>query len=731
MPQAAFRIVTQDTKRTSLYTNVQLDTTRLTAILIRQSKRGSDAEHYEGRLLQESLLPFVIVARGDEDDRNIHVFDEGAGVSGTKGIDKRGKVKRLFEEINDNLIGDLVLARPDRLFRDKHFSNVSTFTELAEKRRLKVIVPQAQGAIVYDFTREKDLQAFQEAMIQAYAYLVNQIGYMQRARDNKMSRGLYGGGCVPLPYVLVRGMAKEMQVQVVYEPWVEIALDLFKKFIEFNFETGRIARFVEDKPYLFPFMCQEHLQEYQPITNMHRTAKGYTFTQLKTIKYYLSNLVLGGYAHGGRDASGQRLLIEGAFDAVIPLDLLEPCFAAIKGHYLDGTPFVKPQSWRQYQRRDIETDAVAHGLMTSDDGAISLFAQLEDDEPGYVCLKGGYFGQKYRCGLDKVLRAWSLNVRPFDTMFIDRLIALAEFDHSLVDRVREYFSKPQPEGKSSLEVLDTAIHNTQKAIKRVSRSIVLSTEGNLDDEGEEIELAADDPLIIEKRGLQVQLRRLQKQREDAAKTANEDPGLSISNFYHVLSHMRAEFNKQDPQTKKDIIRRLTDEIKVNCISPHLYTLHVRWIEPLATGRDDVALLWRALRVKDESWNTWTEEEEEALRLFYPQAVQLDLLKAIPNKTAWQIKKRAWQLGVKRDYRHIDQTGRFHGNVCYNDLQAVAQFAGDEEEKLWLWGEVNRMSEETRQGALAAIWFLPIDALSFSQSLCVTGATEGGQSRISV
>ena len=48
---------------------------------------------------------------------------------------------------------------------------------------------------------------FQRAMQEAYAYIVNQIGYMNRARDSKMARGLYGGGCIPLPYVLDRDIS--------------------------------------------------------------------------------------------------------------------------------------------------------------------------------------------------------------------------------------------------------------------------------------------------------------------------------------------------------------------------------------------------------------------------------------------------------------------------------------------------------------------------------------------
>ena len=151
--------------------SIQLDLSRATAILYRQSRRGSDKVHIESRMLQESLKPFVVAARGEDSDENIHIFDEGAGVSGTKGIDKRKKLQELHIEIASNLIGDIVLARPDRLFRNKHFANVSTFTQLAEKMKIKVIVPTDKGVIVYDFSNLTHVHQFRVQCVQAFHVL--------------------------------------------------------------------------------------------------------------------------------------------------------------------------------------------------------------------------------------------------------------------------------------------------------------------------------------------------------------------------------------------------------------------------------------------------------------------------------------------------------------------------------------------------------------------------------
>jgi hypothetical protein len=724
-----FKIVQVDRQASMFHQSVQLDLTRATAILYRQSKRGSDKTHIESRMLQESLKPFVIQARGEDSDENIHIFDEGAGVSGTKGIDKRKKLRELHVEIASNLIGDIVLARPDRLFRDKHFANVSTFTQLAEKMQIKVIVPTDRGVVVYDFTREKDLQAFQEAMIQAYAYIVNQIGYMNRARAFKVSKGYYGGGTISLPYVLLRDMPKEEQTLAIYEPWREAAVDLFQHFKDFNFESGRITRYVEDKPYIFRFMEPAHLEEYLPVTNLTRANGGYTFISRETLLSYLSNLTLAGFAKAGRDGEGNDILIPGIFDAAIPLDLFEPCFASLTGSYLDGTPFVKAGTARQYRRQGIETDAILHGLLTSDDGTISTYAQLDVDRPVYTCRRGGYFGQRARVGLGRMENVWALPIRPIDRIVLDRLIALAEYDNELVERVKAYFGERAGEGESDLEVLDTAIKNTQDAIIRVGKTIVALTKGLVDDQGNPIALPENDPNIKEQRDLYIQLRRLQKQREKAAEAANEDPAKSITDFYYVLSHLRAEFNKKDPQTKKDIMKKLIEEVKITAISPHLLTLHITWIKPLATSRDrdDVALLWRGTPNKSPTTNYWTEDELAALRTLWPDAPHTDIMHAIPNKTSSQIKDKAWELGIRRDFHHLPRGGRFHLTIAQIDLQAAAAFTECVKEQDFLWREINAMAERTRKGDISAMWFLPIDAISFAQSFSVTDVLDTGVS----
>lgn len=723
----SYKIVQLDHQQSFLQNSVQLDKSRNTAILIRQSRRGSDKAHIESRMLQESLIPFVQVAREEDSLDHIHIFDEGSGISGQRGIDTRKKLKSMMEEIVANLIGDIVLARPDRLFRDKHFSNVSMFTELAEKMKVKVIVPRERGVLVYDFTKYEDLKKFQAAMQEAYAYIDIQIGYMNRARAFKVSKGYYGGGCITLPYVLVRDTPKEQQIVTIYEPWREQALDLFTKFSEFNFQTNRLARSIDEKPYLFKFMEQQHAEEYQVVTTMTKANGGYTIANMESLRRYLKNLTLAGFAKAGRDAvTGEIILIPDIIDAVVPIELFDPCFASLTGEHLDGTPESRRRQFKGGSNATV--DAILHGLLSSDEGDIGVFANADIDYPIYD-LRNYNKG-----GIGKTETLWSVPARPIDRIVLDRLIALAEYDNGLVERVKQFFATAHSEGINSLVVLDTAIIKKQEAIQRVGRTIAKLTKGMVDEDGNQIELAENDPIMVEQRNLYMQLRRLQKQREEASRQTKEDPSNSITDFYHVLSHLTTEFHKLPPQTKKDFMRRLIEKVTIHSISPHLFTLHITWIRPLAYERSDVALLWRSTPTKDEAVNTWTVEEDNALRKLYPNAPQLELMQNLPYKTPGMMKNHAHFLGIQRQGKKHDAE-RFSLTVMYADLEAALKFAKTDRRRKLLLSEINILSQEAKKGRdtnISALWFFSVDMVSFVQSFNVTDiVTEGlsGQARL--
>src|SRR5438132_12555639 len=141
MPVARAFKLRQAENRPNNYTGAlpDIDRKRAKAVLVRQSKTGADTAQAESRETQLGLQNYGrLLYRDDEPD--VSLYDEGAGVSGQKRIDQREVLDRLYKDMHRGIVGTLILSREDRLFRNKHMDQVGAFTRLAVEKRIKVIV---------------------------------------------------------------------------------------------------------------------------------------------------------------------------------------------------------------------------------------------------------------------------------------------------------------------------------------------------------------------------------------------------------------------------------------------------------------------------------------------------------------------------------------------------------------------------------------------------------------
>lgn len=452
------------------------------------------------------MINVAMAVRGDEDD--IVLYDEGAGISGTKGYDERPKLSKLYLDIANDVIGSVVVARGDRLFRDKHFRNVSMFTELAEKKKLKLIVP---GRTVYDFTKTKDLQAFQKEMQDAYNYLTTQILYLNETRQQKVQRGLYGGGHLPAPYAIDRAAWKDEQRPIIYRPWLDTSIEIFRQFIDNDFSLAYIARYIESRPCLFPYPSAEDLQKYNFPTIMTKAKEGYTFTSLDSIKHYLSNLTLAGYAKIGKDELGNEILLAGVFEAAVPMDLLAPSYAAITGHYPDGNPFDRWKDSRRSRKhtKQWESDAVLHGFLKSDDGAVSFSIDNSINKTvksRYACYQGAEMYGSNRIGILQTKAAWSIPCKELDDIVLNRLCDLVLYDSEISNRIKSFWESQKTDLVGESQLLKTQIEKAEAQIKHLdnlltnpARPLSKQTEGRYITQLAEAEFSLENLLKKQKR----------------------------------------------------------------------------------------------------------------------------------------------------------------------------------------------------------------------------------------
>jgi hypothetical protein len=289
--QTIMRIVSNNNpfKNTGVYDNTHSymlgykpDWSRKTAVLMRQSTKGADIFHKESRLRQENLFDTAIEMRPDHKADMVMPCDEGSGVSGQKKIDEREKMLQAWVGIENHTVGTILVAREDRLFRHRHMDQVGEFTRECQKHHVLVIVA---GKRCYDFSRNDDLDAFYQKMREAYAYLKH-IDYMIAMQLQKQQRGEWTGNWIIAPYVLDKIAQEKAKEQiklkkysgeidtefteemsrayrpVIYQPWQDISLDLFKKFKLFNFQASRLMRYIEDRQCLFPYPAVEDNFKY-------------------------------------------------------------------------------------------------------------------------------------------------------------------------------------------------------------------------------------------------------------------------------------------------------------------------------------------------------------------------------------------------------------------------------------------------------------------------------------
>ncbi len=687
---------------------VALGLGRKTGVLIRQSKKGADLESRESRLRQELLVPVAIALRGEPDGSNVILYDEGSGVSGTKGYDERPQLSRLYMDIANRVIGSIVVARADRLFRDKHFRNVSMFTELAEREHIMLIVP---GRTIYDFTNTKDLQAFQREMQESYSYIATQVAYMQDTRRQKIQRGFYGGGILPAPYVIERAAAKERQIPVIYHPWQPTAIALFERFRDYDYILARIARYIEEQSHIFPYPSADDLQRYMYKTLMRRVTGGYTFSSADSIRKYFRNLTLGGYAKIGRDSEGNVLYLANAFEPAVPMDLLGVSYAALTGHFPDGTPFEgKRFAIRTHAKKPSldESFAMLHGLLESRDGFVFYYGATQSGRPVYACNKdaerdGDGRVMRGKTGIVQSQRVWSVACEDLDRIVVKRLCELAQHDGDLSARIKAFWDRRKSDQMDEAHVLKTQIERAEAQIRRLDKLLT--------DPAAPLTVEAERRYIESLRETEEDLQRLlRKQAKQQAEY--QDPAEIIGNFYYVLSHLSTEFVRLPPESQKRVARQVIRDIKLNRISAHLFLLHIEWQNGIALC-PDVALIWRGKGAR--IGHDWTAEEEAIIRAVYPAGAQIEIMAALPRRGWQSIRQHACTIGLHRSISTADQNAInfYHATISHHGLDAVARLVDDAQQQARLRQVVGELARKTVRGGLSVHWWLPLDAISYA------------------
>ncbi|EFH90307.1 hypothetical protein [Ktedonobacter racemifer] len=647
----AFKLRQVEDRRNN-YTGVlpEIDKTRTTAVLVRQSKSGADTTMAESRETQLGLQEYSKLLYGNAEPQ-VELYDEGAGVSGQKRIDQRAELDRLYRDMHKGIIGTIVLAREDRIFRNKHMDQVGVFTKLAEEKRIKVIVPPISSAAsdertkVYDFTSYRDLVAFQDKMREAYGYIAGHVAYMLQCKQNKADKGGYDGRLLP-PGLAVKGQ-KQNQVIVIYEPWAQEMRKLALRAQALDWNIGKLNREVDRMAYLFPEIPDEDREKYLIKTCIHRIpGVGYKPRSDQTLRDLFTNEMLIGWWQPDDDKPD---VIVDNHPAVLDYALFAEGYARLKGYTLEGELIDNYRGKTRIQEtRETPPDLLFHGKLIltppspDETTFISSYEQIYEQKSTL-----NYLGYRKRNNQMTKRRWCCIPGNAFDTIVIERLLALENADITMSDKVKTTLDQVYNQQSEDFVSIPQQIQGiktqlTENAKKRMKTSV-------------------DDPMYEmleeEKHDLMQRQKSLESKKE---KLGMVDSPEEIEQLHSLLGNFESVWPTFDLDQRQRAFSLLINRIEIEVVSPHWIRLSIDWLDAVCP-RLDVAYVWKASPSRGEKFS---EEEKEIIRQHYPRTNYMEILELLPGRTWQSIQGQTALMGIKREV--VADPGVCVG-ICYRDM----------------------------------------------------------------
>ncbi|HET8846494.1 MAG TPA: hypothetical protein VFN35_33835, partial [Ktedonobacteraceae bacterium] len=497
---------------------------------------------------------------------------------------------------------------------------------------------------------------------------------------------------------------------IIYQPWHPIAIDLFQKFKLFDFSHARLGRYVEDRKYLFPLPTLEDLQNYFFRACMRLVpGMGYTLSSIRSISRWMTNLMHLGYANAGKDSNGNQIYIEGAFDASIERELFEECYEGITGLTLEGKPgrmsINRSRFTRKYPQQ--KSKALLLKSFNSPNDTVGFRITPEGvNKAYYLAVAKPKTAEDGEYNLSKWDHntLWSLAVHVFDRSIVNRLTELAEHDKELAGRVEQYYKELTQSQETEKKAILQDIQALTAQIAHYDRLITNA--------------AAPLSPAQEKRYIEAQVaaeRDLEKAQIALNKYSQRQIEQLIPAFYRILGEAPGEFWSLDIDRQRRMLRMLVDKIEVDNISPHLYSMQMKWKDPVAQPWDGAIILRRSALRSALTKENWTEEELALLRHMYPVADKIDLLKTFPTKSGNAIKYQATVIGVQREVSRSAPHSILHRALCYADWVnccKVLDVDHESEEGMKVLEQLNYMARATETGSkehggMLVWWLLPV------------------------
>lgn len=612
----------------------QIDKKRYTAVLIRQSDDKADTDHIFSRDSQLKLVYYAIRLRGDETDEWVHLYDEGAGVSGQKRIDQRKELNRLYGDIKAGIVGSVVIIHEDRLFRDEFHTVDTTFIELLAKHDVLLFVRADNRK--YDCTKKSDRKSLLDKLIASREYLDDHVlGRMNGSQEAKALQGLFVGTNLGMGFV-TKGKKKE-QVILIYEPWAEVLRWMFDRFKALD-DVYKLGHEIEVMPFLFPDPSVDDFLTYTFKIHMTKVPGGFKPSCIETIKYMLSNL-----SYAGAVIYKGAIITWDSKRAIIDKELALWAYHKITGRDIEGNLL---DSVERRSLREDSAQAVLKYILRDPAGPLYV---TRPEQPEYV--RQTLIKDRVD---NKLLRDITFAIRAhlIDDIFLERIKALAIADQHIAQTIEASILSLEEKHVEEAVSIDDQLVQVRLEIKKTlaflhDKILTLAPK----EKGDYNKTLA---------GLRDQEQSLLETQEEATQT---DLKKDFQELQDLLADIPGQLDGCTMVRKQKLAQLITESVTIEEVSVHWLRFTVLWRGPLA-NRPDVCLIWRQRGKRSEEW---TAEEDAYIEAHYPEGDKLMMLEALPSRSWNMIYQRALTLGVRR---RVNTLNTIPQNVTIEDLNII-------------------------------------------------------------
>lgn len=591
----------------------QFPTDEPVAVYYRQSTDGQVGN--VSTTIQTVDMVSHLQQRGWKTD-DIYLIDMDAGVSGTKRIDERPGMRRLFELITERKIQAVACQDEDRLFRDITQIQVNIFIEACKNANVRVITP----SIVYDFAHPQmgnfHARQFRFKSEMAAEYLTSFVlGRLHNARMRLAMEGRWTGASMSPGYMidsrkfLPDGSRNEnWRRYVVFEPYAEIVNAYFQIFLETSGCVGSTLRriYSEGLCYPDPAAC-EPPQGYAVRYGIRQHGNGY-YPGRSGLRYLLTNA-----AYLGHWCVNDAVVRWNNHPAIVPEDVFFTAFNYLSAHTLDGAENEQYRPSRQFARPVTDEERPCERPLLSGMIFTEIDSEWRSVGTEYVKREKHYRYLSYdRKPVDEYV--WSKNSEWVDEA-VSRLLQeklKATFDSTVwretIESFEDGFRREQKLKNAQITALEQAMENLIGGIETLTNPDMIRA--------------------VEKRYEDARLEHSRLSMELA--TAQQQAGQMtfISELKDTYETTIADWPNMNRDEKRVIVQAFIDRIEAVPYDKHGLHLFVCWRD----GQRDRVSIPRLPTYGDG----WTLEEHELLeQLLDAGAIQEQIAAAFPKRT-WRV-----------------------------------------------------------------------------------------------